>query len=73
MKNGLTTNCKYAIIRTMEKTHTQLQKGAGRVNELIIAGGTEIAEQQVINADLFTRWTSYIDAKPKTIETYTRL
>jgi integrase/recombinase XerD len=53
-------------------THTQLQKGAGRVNELTISGGAEIVEQQTINADLFTRWTSYIDAKPKTIETYSK-
>lgn len=53
-------------------THTQLQKGAGRVNKLTIAGGAEIVEQQTINADLFARWTSYIDAKPKTIETYSK-
>ena len=25
-----------------------------------------------ITADLFNRWISYIDAKPKTVETYTR-
>ena len=42
------------------------------MNELTIAGGTEIVEQQTINADLFARWTSYIDAKPKTIETYSK-
>lgn len=27
---------------------------------------------QPISAELFTRWTAYVDAKPKTIETYTR-
>lgn len=27
---------------------------------------------QAISSELFTRWTAYIDAKPKTIETYTR-
>ena len=33
---------------------------------------TAIVEQRTINADLFSSWTSYIDASPKTIETYSK-
>ena len=41
------------------------------MNELIISGNNAIAEQ-TIGAELYSRWASYIDASPKTIETYSR-
>ena len=45
------------------------------MNGLTVIENTAIVEQRTINADLFSRWTSYIDASPKTIETvsYTHL
>jgi integrase/recombinase XerC len=43
------------------------------MNDIITANGnTSIAAGQAITAELFTRWTAYIDAKPRTVETYTR-
>lgn len=42
------------------------------MNELTVTNSnTELAIQD-IGAELFTRWIDYIDAKPKTVETYTR-
>lgn len=41
-------------------------------NIIVTTGNNAIAEQQALTAELFTRWTNYIDAKPKTVETYTR-
>lgn len=35
-------------------------------------GGQELATRQHISKDLYSRFISYVDAKPKTIETYTR-
>ena len=42
------------------------------MNGLTVIENTAIVEQRTINADLFSRWTSYIDASPKTIETYSK-
>ena len=43
------------------------------MNEIIEAtSSTSIVAGQTINAELFTRWIEYLDAKPRTIETYTR-
>lgn len=42
------------------------------MNEIIITNKEEITTQATFTPELFSRWTSYIDAKPKTIETYTR-
>lgn len=39
--------------------------------ELTVINNNELATQD-IRAELFTRWIEYIDAKPKTVETYTR-
>lgn len=41
------------------------------MNGLTVIGNTALAGQ-TIGADLFHRWTSYIDASPKTVETYTK-
>lgn len=40
------------------------------MESLTILENTAIAEQRELNADLFSRWTSFIDASPKTIDTY---
>lgn len=42
------------------------------MNGLIKAGNADIVEYGAINAELFDRWTSYIDASPKTVETYSK-
>lgn len=42
------------------------------MNGLTVIQGKEIANSQTVGADLFSRFISYLDAKPKTIETYTR-
>ena len=42
------------------------------MNELTIIKGNGIAAQQSITAGLFERFIAYIDAQPKTIETYTK-
>lgn len=42
------------------------------MSEIILVNGKEIAEAQGIGAELFNRFIEYLDAKPKTIQTYTR-
>lgn len=37
---------------------------------LMVAESTAIMEQPSISAELYNRWVSYIDASPKTVETY---
>ena len=42
------------------------------MNEIIMQSGNAIAQAQVITEDLYTRFTAYIDASEKTVQTYTR-
>lgn len=42
------------------------------MNGLAVAASTSIVEQQTISANLYERWKGYIDASPKTVETYTK-
>lgn len=42
------------------------------MNDVIISTGTQLQEVQEISAELFTRWIGFIDARPKTVATYTR-
>lgn len=39
---------------------------------LFIMEPATVAEQQTISADLYKRWEGFIDASPKTVETYTK-
>lgn len=40
--------------------------------ELIVVENTEIAEREALNMELSRRWTSYLQASPKTKETYNK-
>lgn len=42
------------------------------MNEIQITQDTTITSNAILNEGLYSRWTSYIDAMPKTVETYTR-
>ena len=42
------------------------------MNEIIMQSGNAITQAQVITEDLYTRFTAYIDASEKTVQTYTR-
>lgn len=42
------------------------------MGELITRANTEIVAQQSFTEDLFTRFVAYLDASPKTVQTYTR-
>lgn len=42
------------------------------MNEIIRTDRAEIVNRQELNEELFSRWTSYIDASPKTIDTYSK-
>lgn len=42
------------------------------MNELVTVQSGNIAERQEVKAELFTRFIAYLDATPKTIETYTK-
>ena len=53
---------------TYEYTHT----GGANMNELATIKASGIAAQPSITAGLFERFIAYIDAQPKTIETYTK-
>lgn len=39
---------------------------------LVIMEPAAVVEQQTISADLYKRWEGFIDASPKTVETYTK-
>ena len=51
---------------------TQYREGAEIMNELTVMNTTELTARQELNGELFSRWTSYIDASPKTIDTYSK-
>lgn len=42
------------------------------MNEITVYAQGELAAPQMITEDLFSRFTAFIDAKPKTVQTYTR-
>jgi len=42
------------------------------MEELVAIENRALANQQSLNGELFSRWASYIDASPKTQETYTK-
>jgi integrase/recombinase XerC len=42
------------------------------MNGLTVIDTRALAEQREVTAELFDRWTSFIDASPKTVETYTK-
>ena len=42
------------------------------MNELTALDGRALSAQPTITGELFSRWTSYIDASPKTIDTYSK-
>lgn len=42
------------------------------MNSLTVITGNAIAGQRTVSAELFSRWTSYLDASPKTVETYSK-
>lgn len=42
------------------------------MDSIAVVGGADLAERRALNAELFSRWASYIDASPKTIETYSK-
>lgn len=42
------------------------------MNKLIVTNREEVSIQKKFTTELFSRWISFVDAKPKTIETYTR-
>lgn len=42
------------------------------MEELIAVNGAEIQVQKQVTGDMFGRWTEFLDASPKTVETYTK-
>jgi integrase/recombinase XerC len=42
------------------------------MEEMIVQGSTAIVASRIITEDLFTSFIEYLDASPKTVETYTR-
>ena len=59
---------------TMQYTQYRLHNTERSYNmdNLAIIENTSITQVQTVSEELFTRWTSYIDASPKTVETYTK-
>ena len=74
--NDLTTGEKKRIIIGEEQytirytQHTIHKRGAGAMESLTIIENTALAERRTVTAELFSRWTSFIDASPKTVDTY---
>lgn len=42
------------------------------MNDIAVINRGEVVSQDAFTTELFSRWVSFIDAKPKTVETYTR-
>ena len=42
------------------------------MESLTVLENNAIVEQRTLNADLFSRWASFIDASPKTVDTYSK-
>ena len=42
------------------------------MNGLTVIDNTALAARNKVTAELFSRWTSFIDASPKTIDTYSK-
>ena len=42
------------------------------MNELQVVQGSSIVAQNTVGAELFDRFINYLDASPKTIDTYTK-
>lgn len=53
-------------------THTDTHERGIAMNEITVYGKGELIAPQSITADLYSRFISYLDAKPKTVQTYTR-
>ena len=62
-------NAIYTYTHTHNNIH--IREGYKMSNIQVINSNTAIAEQ-TRGADLFSRFINYLDAKPKTVETYTR-
>ena len=66
----------YAIISVVivyiyTHTHTHKERGFP-MNEITVIDRGELVAPKMITEDLYSRFTAYIDAKPKTVATYTR-
>jgi integrase/recombinase XerC len=70
-KAGLTIYNKKSIIY-MYTTYTTYIKEAQQMNEIVNIENRGIISDEPLTADLFLRWTRYLDAKPKTVETYSK-
>ena len=42
------------------------------MNSLTVIENTAVAERNEVTVELFSRWTSFIDASPKTVDTYSK-
>lgn len=49
-----------------------MERRADTMKELAVMGSNALEMRQELNGDMFKRWTSYIDASPRTIEAYSK-
>lgn len=49
-----------------------MERRADTMKELAVMGSNAFEMRQELNGDMFKRWTSYIDASPRTIEAYSK-
>ena len=61
--------CDIITLQHIHNIHNTQQEGKA-VNEVILRENT--TEIQSISSELFKQWAEYIDAAPKTVQTYTR-
>jgi len=52
--------------------YTRIKEAYCMENAIVVTDRAELAQSESLSAEIFTKWIEYIDAKPKTIETYTR-
>ena len=68
-ERGAYTNRRVEIHKAYY-TIRNTDRGAENMESLTVLENGAIVEQRTLNADLFSRWTSFIDASPKTVDTY---
>ena len=63
---------RYTQLHIHNYNYTIHKEGAGIMGALTVINNTELTERPELNRELFSRWTSFIDASPKTIDTYSK-
>lgn len=73
INSEITTSICYTIDRVYKYTHIHIHKERTKnMSTLKVVNSTKLATTSVLTEEIYKRWVCYIDAAPKTVETYTK-